>query len=322
MHSRREFLICSGMGIIAFRRAAAETAAKPMRGIFPVMSTPFTAAKAVDYDDLGREVEFMDRCGVAGIVWPQLASEYMTLSREERLKGMEVVARAARGKKPALVLGVQGPDADAAAGYARHAEELAADAMIAIPPTEAKSLDDFRQYYRALARVTRRPIFIQTTGGAKGIILEVQAIVDLAREFPNLGYVKEEQAPVLDRMIALSRHRPAMKGIFSGAHGRAMLHEMRLGFEGTMPGAPYADIHAQIWELFQSGKREQARDLFARLMLMINLEQQITCTRQYMMQKRGIFKTTVSRRETFELTREAIEEIEFSFAALKPYLRA
>ena len=113
--TRRDVLVI-GSAVLVFGRSRAwgAAASKPMRGVFPVMSTPFTASKALDYEDLAREVDFMDRCGVAGIVWPQLASEYMTLSREERLKGMEVVARAARGKKPALVLGVQGPNADAA----------------------------------------------------------------------------------------------------------------------------------------------------------------------------------------------------------------
>ena len=32
--------------------------------------------KDVDFDDLAGEVEFLDRCGVQGMVWPQMASEY------------------------------------------------------------------------------------------------------------------------------------------------------------------------------------------------------------------------------------------------------
>ena len=81
-----------------------------------------------------------------------LASEYSKLTREERLRGMEAIAKAAKGKKPALVLGVQGPNKAAALAYLEKAESVAPDAIIAIPPTEAKSLDDFREYYRALAR--------------------------------------------------------------------------------------------------------------------------------------------------------------------------
>src|SRR5437660_767717 len=81
-----------------------------------------------------------------------------------------------KGKSPALVLGVQGPNTEAALDYARHAEELAPDALIAMPPTEAKSVDDFLEYYRALGHATKRPIFIQTTGGAKGVVPEVKML--------------------------------------------------------------------------------------------------------------------------------------------------
>ena len=286
------------------------------------MATPYTETKAVDYEDLAAEVPFMDRCGVHGMVWPQMASEYTKLTREERLRGMQVLAKAAKGKSPALVLGVQGPNTEAALDYLRHAEELAPDALIAIPPTEAKSADDFRAYYRALGRATTRPFFIQTTGGAKGVVPDVKLLLELAQEFPHFGYVKEEYAPVIERMGELAAHRPVVKSVFSGNAGVGMLYEMRLGFDGTMPGAPYADLYSQIWNLYHSGDRQKARDLFARLLLMTNLDQEIPGTRQYMMKKRGVFKTTVSRQREVQLSPAAIEEIDFNFEALKPYLKA
>src|SRR5579863_5026794 len=155
--SRRQLLIGSAVAALQTRFAAAAPAAKPtkqMRGVFIIMATPYTASKAVDYEDLAHEVDFLDRCGVHGMVWPQLASEYAQLTKEERFRGMEAISKAAKGKKPALVLGVQGPNKAAALAYAEKAESLAPDALIAMPPTEAKSLDDFRDYYRALARST------------------------------------------------------------------------------------------------------------------------------------------------------------------------
>ena len=321
--TRRQFLASLAGAAVAPRLAlAASSPSKPMRGVFIIMATPYTEAKAVDYDDLAAEVAFLDKCGVQGMVWPQLASEYAQLTRDERMRGMEVLARAAAGRKPALVFGVQGPNADAALEYLRHAEKLAPDALIAIPPREAKTLEDFRAYYRALARATSRPLFVQTTGGAEGIVPTVEFLVELAREFPHCAYVKEEYNPVIERMKALAAARPAIRGVFSGAAGRGMLYEMRLGFDGTMPGAPYSDVYAAIWEQYQAGRLDKAREAFSRLMLMVNLEQQIPGTRPYVMKKRGVFKTMVSRQRETRLTPEAIAEIDFNFDALRPYLRA
>ncbi len=318
--SRRQFLLQTAGAAAAM--ALPTEATKPMRGIFIIMATPFTEGGAVDYEDLENEARWLDRCGVQGMVWPQLASEYMTLTKEERLRGMEAIARAARGKKPALVLGVQGPNTAAALEYVRHAETLGPDALIAIPPTEAKTLDDFREYYRAIARAAKRPLFMQTTGGAKGIAPTVDFMLELARERPNFRYVKEEYEPVISRMTELAKHRDVIQGVFSGGAGRGMMYEMSLGFDGTMPGAPLSDIYAQIWSLYQSGQREKARDLFSKLLLMLNTEQQIPGTRRYVMKKRGVFKTMVSRRDKSVLTSDAIKEIDFQFEALKPYLKA
>jgi 4-hydroxy-tetrahydrodipicolinate synthase len=295
---------------------------KPMRGVFIIMATPYTAEKAVDYEDLAHEVEFLARCGAHGMVWPQLASEYYKLTREERMRGMEILAKAARGRPPALVFGVQGPNTEAALEYLRHAEGLAPDAVIAIPPTEAKSVEEYREYYSSLASATKRPVFIQTTGGAKGITPSTEMLVEIARKHPNCGYIKEEAAPVIDRMKALAAQRPAVKAVFSGGGGRGMMYEMRLGMDGTMPGAAYSDIHAQIWDHFQAGRREQAREIFSKLLLMAECDVQVPGSRQYVMKKRGVFKTTVSRVRDITYSAEATAEIEFHFAALKPYLRA
>lgn len=293
-----------------------------MRGIFVIMATPFTESGAVDYEDLEREVDFMVRCGVHGMVWPQLASEYASLDKQERMRGMEVLAKAARGKAPALVLGVQGANVEAALEYLKKAEDLGPDALIAIPPKEAKSVEDFRRYYEALGEAARRPLFIQTTGGAKGITPAVEMITGLARKYPHLGYVKEEAEPVIERMLALSKERPAVRSLFSGAAGKGMLYEWRLGMDGTMPGAPFSDIYVRIWDTWQAGEKEKAREIFSKLLLMINLDTVIPGTRQYIMKRRGVFRTMVSRRSKFALSAKAVEEIEFCYGGLKPYLRA
>ena len=147
-------------------------------------------------------------------------------------------------------------------------------------------------------------------------------MLELARELPNFRYVKEEYEPVIQRMSELAKHRDVIHGVFSGGAGRGMMYEMGLGFDGTMPGAPYSDVYAQIWSLYQSGQKDKARHVFSQLLLMLNTEQQIPGTRRYIMKKRGVFKTMVSRRDKSLLTPAAIQEIEYQFEALKPYLKA
>ena len=320
-YTRRGWLATVGSAALASRFAP--TPDKPMQGAFMILSTPYTSSKAVDYEDLAGEVDFLVRCGVQGMVWPQNASEQSKLTKEERMRGMEVIAKAAKGKKPTLVLGVQGSDAEEMLEYARHAEKLGPDAMIAIPPTKAKSLGDYREYYRTLCKTTKRPVFIQTSGGARDVEPTVEFIVALAKELPNFGYIKEEHDPVIPRMRAEIAQRPdPIKRVFGANRGAGLLYELRLGSDGTIiGGTPYADIFARLWNLHQQNKLEEQREVFSKLLLMLNLDQQIPGVRPYILKKRGVFKTTVTRQGDHKLTPEAIAEIEYNFEGLKPYLK-
>jgi dihydrodipicolinate synthase/N-acetylneuraminate lyase len=329
MMNRREFGVAA-LTLIAARSAKAERSSKPMRGAFMILTTPFTASGEVDWEDLAREAQFVDRCGAHGNVWPQGSSGVANLTKAERMRGMDVLASASRGLNAALVLGVQGRNTEEMLEYAHRAEALAPDAMIAMPPSAAHSIDEYREYFRALAHVTSRPVIVQTSGGARDLPPTVDLIVELARDFPHVAYVKEESAPLVERMKAEIKQRPPLKGVFGASLGSGWLYEMRLGLDGVITGmAMYPDLMARIWALHEQGDTAAVRDAYGRFLLMRNAAQQIPGTDLYLMKKRGIFKTTASRTGgaaawkvvDHELTPDAIAEIDFRFEALKPYLK-
>ena len=239
---------------------------------------------------------------------------------------MEVITKAAKDRSPALVLGVQARDTASMLEYARVAEQLEPDAVIAIPPTSAESLDDYREYYSELCEIAKRPVFIQTAGGSPKVEPTVEFIVEMGRKFDNFGYLKEEfgsVATAVDRMQKLAKHRPgAIKIILGAFRARGWTYEMRLGMDGTLTGGPmYADVYAHLWELHLAGERDEVREVYSKLLLMTNLEQAIPGLRPYMMKRRGVFKTVVSRRGDYSYPAAAVAEIEYNFEALKPYLR-
>lgn len=294
-----------------------------MRGALMILSTPYTASGEVDYEDLAKEVAFCDRCGVQGLVWPQNSSEQRYLSKEERIKGFETLAEANRGRDMALVLGVQAEDTAGMLEYARVAEALEPDGMIAIPPTSANSLGEIHAYYAALCEITERPIFVQTSGGPD-IELTIDFLVQLATDLPQCGYIKEEYGRVHERMLALQAYQPdPIRSVFGATLGRGWLYEMRIGTDGVMTGgAMYGDVYAKLWELHLQGRQEELRDCYSKLLLIQNLDNLIPGVRLYVMQKRGVFKTTKSRRGEYSFSPQQIAEIEYRFEALKPYLSA
>ncbi|MCY4375665.1 MAG: dihydrodipicolinate synthase family protein, partial [Spirochaetaceae bacterium] len=71
---------------------------EPLRGIFPVVLTPYAEDGSIDMEALAREVDFSVQAGTHGLVFPVLGSEFQYLSDAERRAAVEVVVRQAGGR--------------------------------------------------------------------------------------------------------------------------------------------------------------------------------------------------------------------------------
>lgn len=254
---------------------------------FPIMQTPFTPAGTLDVQALQREAEFLDRCGTHGMVWPQFASEYASLSHQERLSGSEVIVSTAKRLRPAAVIGVQAKETEEAIAYARHAEKIGADAIIALPPAGNQPADRVLSYYKAIGRACRLPLFAQTVGD-----ISTESVVRMAREIPTLRYVKDEAGPTLTRISWFRKNAADLVQVFTGAHGRTMLDEMERGSCGTMPAASFADLYVTAWNSWQAGKRPEAAAMFARVSLLVSEVQVYGIeSLKYILHLRGVFQS-------------------------------
>ena len=123
-------------------------------------------------------------------------------------------------------------------------------------------------------------------------------------------------------MLALQGYQPdPIRSVFGATLGRGWLYEMRIGTDGVMTGgAMYADVYAKLWDLYQAGDRDTLRDCYSKLLLIQNLDNLIPGVRLWVMQNRGIFKTTQSRRGDYNFSQQQIEEIEYRLDGLKPYM--
>jgi len=290
---RRTFLRTLGVGAIGaalpkWKLLATETpSSKPLRGIFPVAQTPFTDSNKVDFDALVKELRFIDRGGVHGFVWPQMASEWMTLTEAERMEGMEAIASTGKKLRPAIVLGVQGPKTASAIQYAKHAEKVGADAIISLPPSETSDAKTDLEYYKAVGAATRLPLFVQAVGN-----MNTDLLIDMYKAIPTFRYVKDEAGSPLMTVGPLRERSSNQLKIFSGSHGRDLIDEMRRGFTGSMPAAPFADLYAQTWDLWQAGKHDEAMAMHARtLLILTEMVSHGPEAVKYVLCLRGVFKT-------------------------------
>lgn len=324
MLTRRDLFLgglCSLTALAAERRGDDPAS---FRGIFPIMQTPYLESGGVDFETLAKQVGFLDRAGTHGMVWPQLASEYARLEFEERIEGAEAIVTAAKGLKPKIVIGVQGPDTDRAVRYAKHADKLGPDAIIALPPRQGDQrefdLTEVRDYYKAVAKACDKPLFIQAIGN-----ISVEYILELMREIPSLHFVKDEAGHTLSRITELRNAAgPRQPVVFTGGHGKTLIDEMARGSAGNMPAASWVDLYVSAWELWHDGRVGEAIDMFSKALLFITQVQAYgLASLSYILYLRGLFKNWKVRNPDQRPLDEASQQaLRRTYDHVRPYLIA
>ena len=106
--------------------------ARELRGVLPVFQTPYHSNETIDFATLEREIAWLHDCGAHGIVMA-MVSETLRLSSEERERLAEAACKLGRARG-VVVISVGAESSKVAERYARHAESVGADAVMAIPP--------------------------------------------------------------------------------------------------------------------------------------------------------------------------------------------
>ncbi len=296
---------------------------KPWRGIFAIPCTPFTETGELDLDSLRNEVAFCLEAGTHGIVAPVNASEFWTLADEERKTVAQVIVEVVAGRVP-VVIGVTGASAPVAVDFARHAEDIGADAVIALPPhARAVSAETIFDYFRSLSTAVSLPIFVQNHDAPAGTRMSPDFVARLVCELEHVDWIKEETFPPGHAIQAeLALCGPKLQGVMGGVAGRYLLDEYRRGICGTMPACEVTDIHVQVWNALDAGDERQARNLFNRLLPLLNYEALIPGVYKAVLKRRGIIACDYLRSEAGNpLDAEDHEELSAIFADLRDLFR-
>ncbi len=293
-NGRREFLqvlsaAVAGSALTAGNASAAS--AKPMRGLFPIGASPFSDSNELDLECLAAEVKYLIRGGVHGVIWPQIASEWTTLSKKERLDGAEAMCATGKGGRTAIVIGVQGPDIATVLEYVKHAEKNGADAICSLPPAGVTDDAGLVDYYKQVGSATGMPLFIQS----QPFPMSIDVIARMYKEIPTFRQIKDEAGDTLARITEIRKATNDEVKVFTGNGVRMMMNELMLGAQGYCPTVDLADIYAQAFDLWVAGKRTEAYDMFGRILTFNSITQAVNMPQKYVLVARGVFKNTRTR---------------------------
>jgi 4-hydroxy-tetrahydrodipicolinate synthase len=249
------------------------TSPMAIRGVIPVLPTPFDAAGRPDTVALQVLVRYLLRCGVDGMAFPGVASEVGQLSEDEREQLTERVLREVAGQVP-VVVGVSSTDPSVTTRLARvAAAQGAAALMIAVPGNLPDRAAQIAHYQRIADAVPGAALMLQNVPPPAGAGLEPDAVLEILRAVPAIRYLKEETLPSGQRLSAVLAQAPnSLRGVLGGAGGRYITDELRRGACGTMPAIELAEVHVALFAAHRTGDVRRVRDLFTRMMPILNLQ--------------------------------------------------
>ncbi len=303
--------------VVGANCATSTAGSDPVEGPYPLLVTPWTEDAHLDLEVLVKEAEYVDGCGVGGLIWPTAGEVLRNLSDAEYEDGLRAVAKRAveRRFSARITATCPGKDSESALARVRIVQRIADEtgakmAILARPPNDATNQTMIAEHYEAVAKVVRMPVIIQTYNASKNSPQpDVALLVRLAREHPAVfGYVKEESPglKVNRRMGELLSH-PEIKTVFSGWGGKGwMFQGTKIGTRGVISQRPaYASLFVKIFRLMKEGRTSsdaELADTYAKYLYMCNLGDTFTETDDnfrgphlYVLQKLGVFKNRLTR---------------------------
>ncbi len=295
-----------------------------LKGIYPILATPFRADGEVDEKSFERLIEFLVGSGAQGLTLFGLAGEYYKLSDDERCALQTICLKSTWGRLTRIVA-VTEHAVELARKRAQEAAEAGADALMVMPPFFlSPDTGAVREHIREIARAVAIPIVLQYSPNQTGLRLSPRFFVELAEEFPHLQYVKVDSTPAGPMISTLVEESGRRIKPFVGYAGLQMVDAFARGAVGCMPGCSLSELYLEIYAALARGDQRQAAALHARLLPLINymmqsLEFIIQCEKTILCW-RGMIASDYCRRPGTKLTADDLRSLRELLESAAPQL--
>ena len=241
------------------------------RGVFPALTTKFTAADTLDWDAMEKHLAFQLDAGVHGLIILGSLGENATLSAEEKREMVRFFARAERRGRPLVACVAESSTRDAKA-FARAAEELGADGLMLLPPMRyTPDRRETHAYLQDVAAASGLPIMLYNNPIAYGTDLGPEDFARLG-DNPRFEAIKESAADTR-RIPEIRRLTGDRFALFCGVDDLAF-ECFSLGAVGWVAGlvAAFPRETVRLWELCRQGRWEEARALYEWFLPLLHLD--------------------------------------------------
>ena len=247
----------------------AEFGPNAIRGIVPPMTTPFSAAGAIDEAAFRAEARFLLNAGVHGLAVAGSTGEGHALDTGEVCRLTALAVEEADGRVP-VIAGIIVDSTAQAIERGRAAAEAGAAALQVTPVHYLFRPDDahMKEHFREMADAVAAPIIIYNV--VPWTYLSPELLVEIMTDIPGVAGVKQS-AGDLKLFADLMATAPQGARIMSAVDA-LMYPSFTLGAHGAvaaiLTAAPKACV--TLWDAVAAGDHAAALDLHLRLLSLWN----------------------------------------------------
>jgi len=184
------------------------------RGVFTALVTPFRSDESIDESALRELVEKQIAGGVAGLVPMGTTGESPTVSHDENIDVVRIVAEQAAGRV-AVIAGTGSNSTAEAVRMTKRAADVGASATLQVTPYYNKPTPEgLYRHFTTIAEATELPVMVYNIPGRTARNVDTDTMMRLAAH-PRIVAVKEASGDMAQVMDVCSR-KPADFDVLSG----------------------------------------------------------------------------------------------------------
>ncbi len=203
-----------------------------LKGTGVAIVTPFDQKEAVDFNALGKLINFIIEGGVEYIVTLGTTGETPVLSKEEKIEIIQFTHQQVNNSVP-VIIGMGGNDTRS---LMKDLESYPLDKAYAVlsasPYYNKPSQQGLFEHYKLVASSSPKPVILYNVPGRTGRNMTAATTLKLANEVENIMGIKEASGDMAQCMEIL-RDRPAGFLVMSGDDNLA-LSQMACGMDGVI----------------------------------------------------------------------------------------
>jgi 4-hydroxy-tetrahydrodipicolinate synthase len=236
-----------------------------MIGTGIALITPFKKDLSIDFDALSNIIEHTIAGGVEYLVALGTTGESVTLTKDEKKKVYEFVAKQAKGRVP-CVAGIGGNNTDEVVSATTSFKVKGYEAILSVSPYYNKpNQEGIYQHYKALNAVTNLPIVLYNVPGRTGSNMSAATTIRIAKDCKNVIAIKEASANA-EQFLDILAARPKGFNVISG-DDLLTLPYIAMGMCGVISviGNAYPKELSTMVRLGLNGNIDEARLLHFKL---------------------------------------------------------